>query len=90
MDVCGFEDKKVILIRRWDSDEKGQVFYAFNFSKGDVKISINVPEGEWRKLLDSADSLWGGSGTSLPDIIYGEDEVTLKGEALMLYFLYTS
>lgn len=89
LDVCGLEDKKVILMRRWDSSKDSHAFCLFNFSKRDIRVSTILPatltETRSRKKLDSANNIWDGPGSSLPDIMPpGKDDV-MKGESLVLY-----
>ena len=83
IDVYGFEDKGVILVKRRDTRRNRCAFYAFNFYKADVDIAIPFSKERWRKVLDSADSCWKGPGSALPDVISGTDMVTLKEESLV-------
>jgi maltooligosyltrehalose trehalohydrolase len=41
-------------------------------------VAVSVPEGGWRKLLDSADERWQGKGSSLPDVLRSEGEAALR------------
>jgi len=83
LEVCGFEAEKLIFMRRW----KGtcEVFYILNLGAADVNPRVYLPEGRWRKILDSSDRIWNGPGTFLPESIRSGEEVTVRGHGLALY-----
>jgi maltooligosyltrehalose trehalohydrolase len=55
------------------------------FNREDVSFRVNPPPGEWFKLADSADKIWGGPGSASPERIAARDELTIKGSSLALY-----
>jgi maltooligosyltrehalose trehalohydrolase len=75
MEVFGFEDERVLFVRRWSGDS--EVFAVFNFGDAEATVAVRVPGGHWRKLLDSADRRWQGKGSSLPDMLRSEGEAAL-------------
>ncbi|HET7854191.1 MAG TPA: malto-oligosyltrehalose trehalohydrolase [Candidatus Methylomirabilis sp.] len=75
MEVTGYESQKVAFVRRWSGDD--EVFTVFQFADTQVSTTLPVPEGRWRKQLDSSDERWQGGGTSLPDQLKSTGEVTL-------------
>ena len=64
LETCGREKEKVLLIRRWS--DAGEAVVMANFSKEPNSVLLPVPEGEWRKVLDSADRRWRAPGSSVP------------------------
>lgn len=74
-EASGLEGKRLLFVRRW-KDEK-QVFMIFHFGDAPATVTLPVPEGSWRKQLDSAAERWHGSGTSLPEQLSSEGDVTL-------------
>lgn len=84
MEVSGYEAQKVLFVRRWSGDD--EAFTVFQFGETEVSVALPVPEGRWRRVLDSSDERWQGSGSSLPDHLASEGEATLhlrpKGFAL--------
>jgi maltooligosyltrehalose trehalohydrolase len=82
LEVSVSEIDRVIFMRRWKDDS--HVFSAFNFNRSDVKQGIYL-EGRWRKTLDSSDSIWSGSGTLLPELIIGSEELVIRGESFVIY-----
>jgi maltooligosyltrehalose trehalohydrolase len=54
-EVVAFAAKNALLVRRWSGDS--QAFIAFHFCETTVEIEAPVPEGRWRKVLDSADPM---------------------------------
>ncbi len=67
LDISGME--KIILLRRWHGES--QVYCAMNFQYEDIVFHAHLPNGRWKKILDSSDEIWSGSGSSLPGMIAG-------------------
>lgn len=63
-EVTGYDKERVLLVRRWSGDE--EALTVFNFNDRDVSVSLFIPQGPWKKQLDSAESRWQGKGSSLP------------------------
>jgi maltooligosyltrehalose trehalohydrolase len=83
LDVCGIEDKRVLLIKRWK--DESEVFCIFNYNNNDAKIIIPLIKGIWKKILDSSDKIWKGLGTYLPKRITQDEEITVRSQNLALY-----
>lgn len=83
LDVCGIERDKILSVRRWM--DGSHVLYVSNFSRENMKHRVSLPEGRWRKVLDSSDSIWNGPGTHAPDIVSAGEEITLRGQSIALY-----
>jgi maltooligosyltrehalose trehalohydrolase len=77
LDVCGLEEDRVVFLRRWT--DRCQVHCLFNFNRSDVSLHSEKPKTGWKKILDSADALWNGPGTLLPD--------TLRGYSFSVYLV---
>jgi maltooligosyltrehalose trehalohydrolase len=52
MAATGFEDQKVLFVRRWF--EGGEIFCLFNFGAEEADVACEVPGGMWQKILDSS------------------------------------
>jgi maltooligosyltrehalose trehalohydrolase len=63
--ICGSE--KCLFMRRWW--EREEVFALFNFGDRSANLCDQVPAGEWRKQLDSADTKWLGPGTTVSPVV---------------------
>lgn len=85
LEVKGFEDARTLLVRRWTTDDASQVCCVFVFNDDDVMIAPALPNGRWRKTLDSADSAWNGPGTFLPEMIRQGDELVFRGMSAAVY-----
>jgi maltooligosyltrehalose trehalohydrolase len=85
LEVSGFEDDKILFLRRWK--DGSHVFCIFNFNKEERKIRTFLPEIKWSKILDSSDVIWKGPGSLLPDRINGGEEVTLRGCSFAVYIM---
>jgi maltooligosyltrehalose trehalohydrolase len=87
MSVVTYEEAKVLLIRRWHAGE--EVAVALCFSRSEERVEIAV-RGLWRKLLDSTEAAWGGSGSALREELdsSGGVALTLKPRSAVLYRRY--
>jgi maltooligosyltrehalose trehalohydrolase len=68
-------DENALLMKR--GTEPGRVFSLFHAGSSTAELAIAVPQGRWRKLLDSADRKWGGQGNQVPDTLVSTGEVQL-------------
>ena len=59
-----------------------------NFNNQEVTCQTS-PGGIWRKILDSSDEKWMGSGSSLPEKLMPEQEVKIRPQSFVLYELET-
>jgi len=75
LEVLALEKEKVLWVRRWRRGE--EIFMAFNFGPSRVSVSLPVPEGSWRKEIDSEDEGWKGKGSLNPDPIRSRGQVSL-------------
>jgi maltooligosyltrehalose trehalohydrolase len=46
--------------------ERDQVFLIFNFGDRPADCGAEIPSGDWRKCLNSADTIWMGPGSAIP------------------------
>lgn len=77
-------DDKLILLRRWFADN--EVFIIFNFTENTITHMIDVPEGNWNKLLDSSSEKWNGPGESLLENLIGHSQnITIKPYSFAVY-----
>ncbi|MDQ3536297.1 MAG: malto-oligosyltrehalose trehalohydrolase [Bacteroidota bacterium] len=88
--VEAFEDNKVLTLERWAEDknaelETSSVFCVMNFGKNDVDVLLHVNEGNWHKILDSADAMWLGPGRLSDDIAYASDKIKVSAESIVVY-----
>ncbi len=83
MEVGCDEKKRIVLLRRWK--DGSHIFCVMSFNREEVSFRADLPPGEWSKLADSADKIWDGPGSALPERIAARDEITMKGLSLALY-----
>jgi len=76
LEVIGLEQEKVLLWRRWSEEEEAAA--AFHFGKKEKSLSLSLPKGRWRKQLDSADTTWGGPGSTVSQEVVSEGKVSLS------------
>lgn len=75
MQAIGYEGEKVLFVRRFSGDE--EAFTVFHFGGAEISVTLPVPDGNWRKELDSADERWQGKGSAVPDQLHLQGQVTL-------------
>ncbi|TEB06120.1 Malto-oligosyltrehalose trehalohydrolase [Pelotomaculum schinkii] len=82
-DAVGYEP--VLLLRRWSSDD--EICAVFSFHNKETAVSLPLPAGNWRKLLDSAEEQWLGEGSKVPAALTSPEEmwITLSPMACLLF-----
>ncbi|AFZ19461.1 malto-oligosyltrehalose trehalohydrolase [Allocoleopsis franciscana] len=86
LEASAVEEDKLLFLRRGSSGD--QIFCIMNFNKNKVTCKPS-PGGIWRKILDSSDEQWMGSGSTLPEKLIREQEVTIRPQSFALYELET-
>ncbi|HEY9848129.1 MAG TPA: malto-oligosyltrehalose trehalohydrolase [Leptolyngbyaceae cyanobacterium] len=87
LEATALEEEKIVFLRRSDSTGN-QIFCIMNFNQNEVNCPTS-PGGIWRKILDSADSKWMGSGSQMPEKLLQEQTVTISPHSFALYELET-
>lgn len=75
MEVLPFEGERTMLVRRWS--EGSEVAILMNFSDASFDIDLPLPNGNWRKLLDSSETRWKGAGSLLLETLVSGGRVHL-------------
>jgi len=74
-------DSRLIFVRRWHASS--EALCIMNFGENDTALRLSTPgnsrimeenfssfgAGVWKKVIDSSDTVWGGPGSSMPDMI---------------------
>ena len=76
MTVLYSEKLKYLFLNRWGED----IEFALIFHLGSERcvFRVPVPEGNWLKLIDSAEVKWGGNGTQIESEIVSDGEVSFE------------
>lgn len=88
LEATPFESPKTLVLRRWRQAD--QRLAIFNFETDAASLAISLPEGEWRKILDSQDPGWGGPGGTAPARIESSGELRLAIPASSFALYQTS
>jgi maltooligosyltrehalose trehalohydrolase len=56
-----------------------------NFNTGESTCEVQLPDGGWQKIIDSADSCWEGPGALLPDTLEKVSEFTVPPMSIAIY-----
>ncbi|MFZ0455141.1 MAG: malto-oligosyltrehalose trehalohydrolase [Ignavibacteriaceae bacterium] len=85
-EIIGNEKDKIVILSRWWKENK--ITSIINFNNEAVTALIPFSGGKWRKILDSADIVWDGTGTSTPDKLLGKEQnITIKKSSISVYEL---
>jgi maltooligosyltrehalose trehalohydrolase len=83
-EVMALPERSSMLVERWHGESR--VCMGFHYGGGESLIAASLPEGMWRKIIDSADARWGGAGGNAEDLLEGgERELRVAGWAFVLY-----
>jgi|Deesub1362A_J573_1020465.scaffolds.fasta_scaffold00044_144 maltooligosyltrehalose trehalohydrolase len=85
VEVGVYERERVLSVRRWCGND--EVWIIFSFGTTGVTVTLPVPPGRWRKLLDTAEARWLGEGSPVPLELEsaGEARITLPPETCLLF-----
>lgn len=86
LEVSRVGSRRIGSIRRWDDREEAVI--VFHAGEEPVQASVSLPEGRWKKVLDSADEQWGGPGSAIPGAFSSEDEVMMELSPYALVVLF--
>ena len=75
MEVHCFSPEQTLFIRY--KHEQGDVVLLFHFGDKPAQVGVPFPKGDWRRLLDSTDPRWNGSGSSTADLLTSTGNITL-------------
>ncbi len=75
--------KSILFMERWKDESR--VFCLFNLGPEERVLEGSVPEGRWRKMVDSSDRAWNGPGTALPERIPSEGGIRIRGYSFAMY-----
>lgn len=68
--------EKILFVRRWVNKEEACLIY--NFSPVQVEVNLPIPPGEWEKKLDSAEEIWHGEGSLIPQRLPSKGLISLS------------
>ncbi len=81
--IC-WEGEKVLLAKRRGA--AAETLTIFHFGQTETSLTFPFSEGAWLKLLDSAESQWGGPGSDVPQEFDSSGEVSLALKAYAVLF----
>jgi maltooligosyltrehalose trehalohydrolase len=76
LEVARLTGGQTLLLRRWH--ETCETAAVFQFDSSPAKVSVPLSRGQWRKVLDSAESRWQGSGTEVPESVESQGTLALS------------
>ncbi len=87
LEIVGWEDRKTILVKRWNKADNSRALCFFNLNQDDVPLETAacVPEAAWKKKLDSSETIWDGPGTALPDHLDAKHPILTRAHSFAVY-----
>jgi maltooligosyltrehalose trehalohydrolase len=85
MEIKALDEKGLMLVRR--RSRRQELFCIYNFDSADHEMDtreIEFPES-YRKILDSAETVWTGPGSLLPEKMNGERSLKISGSSIAIY-----
>ena len=73
MNVVADERHSLLLVHHTYLDE--DAIMVFHFGGKPALVTLKIPTGRWRTILDSAASIWGGPGRNLDEELESDGEV---------------
>lgn len=67
MQVESWNASRAMFVRRWYG--QSETACVFHLSDDGGRIEIPLPQGEWTKSIDSAETSWNGPGTAIDDCV---------------------
>jgi maltooligosyltrehalose trehalohydrolase len=85
MEINGCEAEKIMTFLR--KSQESQIFCILNFSDREQTLTVELPEGNWKKLLDSSDPQWLGEGVTAPQNMIQKSTIAVQHHSFVLYQL---
>lgn len=76
LEITELPPARAMAVHGWSVDR--EMILVYHFGAEAVTVRARMPCGAWDKLLDSADSQWGGPGSRLPQRLDSSGEVELS------------
>ncbi len=78
------EDGKMFILER--GRENTQLLAVMNFEKRKKLLKINLKKGgQMKKIFDSTEKIWNGSGEISPGLISTNDEILIQKKSIVIY-----
>lgn len=77
------EKDRLVRVERWKGGNSA--LCIFNFNETGVRVSFPGKGAVWRKLLDSADRVWDGPGSLLPETAVRGADAVIAGHCCAVY-----
>jgi maltooligosyltrehalose trehalohydrolase len=81
--VSSLDTANLLTLHR--SSDSDQIFSLLNFDKEVVTLTPQVPQANWQKILDSADTEWEGPGSELPAQLQAGQSLTIQPLSFVVY-----
>lgn len=81
--VEGSETSRIVMMMR--EYDTSRVLILLNFSSASVPVDLALPEGPWRRILDSSAAEWSGQETMMPGEITAAGNLKMSPHNVVVY-----
>lgn len=83
--VTAFEDSGIVMLIRRDISEGDTIIIVFNVSRSSSTVHFSLSDGNYQRILDSSDVVYGGSGTTLPETVFSGVEAKIPPQSFAIF-----
>jgi maltooligosyltrehalose trehalohydrolase len=83
LEVTSIDQQRVMTIHRWNNSSR--VYMIFNFNSTAQSVRPGFADGQWKTVLDSADTIWNGPGTQIPSNVNSQDKLELEPHSIAVF-----
>lgn len=83
MTVLSLPRERLLIWRR--THPTGQFECIMNFSPRSQPFLLRAAETGWQKVLDSADRLWAGPGSTLPETVLSRERISVQPRSIAVF-----
>ena len=83
MQVTGVPHKGLVCWRAWA--QRAEFFCVMNFFDREISFAGELPPGTWRRVVDSSDERWLGTGSLFPERIYHGQQLDINAHSAAVF-----
>jgi maltooligosyltrehalose trehalohydrolase len=76
-------NSQTLLLQRGDTNNS--VVFVGNFSLKKSSCHLELPAGDWEKIMDSRDTQWAGPGTDISGVVSSLEQITLAPRSFCIF-----
>jgi maltooligosyltrehalose trehalohydrolase len=77
------QSESLIMIERWR--DQSRMALIMSFDKIEKTARLDLSDGRWKKIIDSAEQRWFGPGSALPQVVERKQQAQISPQSFALY-----